>query len=122
MEDAWSACGPPAPSAPADDCHGMPSEHDACSSDDCGGETGAPCPSGAATCCSTWGPPTERVALSAPISLKHTLDVAEILEGFVVQEDRAPEVAHFPLARAPGDPTDREFAHSLSRRGPPAIS
>jgi hypothetical protein len=98
------------------------SSHDGCSSDGCGGEDDAPCTGCAPNCCRTWGPPTERLELPAPISLRHPLDIAEILDRFQPTQDRAPEVALFQLARPPSEPAGPEFATSLSRRGPPATS
>ena len=97
-------------------------QHDACSADGCGSEDEAPCTGCAPNCCRTWGPPSERLELPAPISLRHPLDIAAILDLFEPTEDRAPEVALFQLARPPGEPAGPELASSLSRRGPPAIS
>lgn len=98
-----------------------------CNPEDCAGEGGDEghqgCPSGAASCCSTWGPPTSRLALSPPVSLRLALPDAWLAAADAhTAEDRAAEVALFELARPPCHPTGVLLASPLSRRGPPALS
>ncbi len=85
------------------------------------GESG--CPSGASNCCSTWGPPMDRLSVAppslAPLSLADAwLSIDESRAG----EKRVSEVALLELARPPGSTTEALLAASLSRRGPPALA
>lgn len=98
----------------------------ACDPSTCGdegqGEGHSGCPSGATSCCSTWGPPMDRLSVSpptlAPVGLA---DTWLAIDESCATEKRASEVALFELARPPSDPTDALLAASLSRRGPPAL-
>ena len=97
---------------------------DACTSDGCSGEAEGSegeghCPSGAAMCCSTWAPPGAELSVPPPTSVRVGWTG---LATTVVDEDRAPEVALFRLARPPGPPPEVLLSSSLSRRGPPALS
>jgi hypothetical protein len=94
-----------------------------CTSDDCGGEVDTSCPTGAAECCSTWGPPSSRLLLPPPSALLLTLaDAWLVVADRHVVEERVLEVALFELARPPGFSADALLSSSLSRRGPPALS
>lgn len=85
------------------------------------GESG--CPSGASSCCSTWGLPMDRLFVSPP-SLDHLgLTGAWLaMNESRANEKRVSEVALFELARPPGSLTEALLAASLSRRGPPALT
>lgn len=101
-------------------------DHEAtCDPRECGGEgpDEAPaCPTGAASCCSTWGPPISRLVMGPP-----TPTVSAPLDGWLAPsvadgvETGAAEVAPDGLARPPGGSTTTLLAASLSRRGPPAV-
>ena len=94
-----------------------------CDPRECGGESkdgDHGCPSGASSCCSTWGPPSARLSVSPPESISFApSDLWMVVQSQSVEE-RAMEVAFWELARPPGHPTDAHLASSLSRRGPPA--
>ena len=98
--------------------------HSDCEGDEQSGQTGhSGCPSGASSCCSTWGPPCDRLSLAPPPSvLISGADVWLVADDLHAIEGRASEVALFELARPPGLPKDAFLASSLSRRGPPALS
>ena len=96
-----------------------------CDPSECGDdrESGSGCPNGALSCCSTWGPPIDRLSVSPPtFAPSGSADVWPAIEESHATENRIWEVALFELARAPSDPTDALLAASLSRRGPPALS
>ena len=101
-------------------------DHEAtCDPSQCGGENEDSehgCPSGASMCCSTWGPPTARLALVPPSSVFMSMADAwlVVLQGHAL-DVRAAEVALFELARPPGRPANSLLASTLSRRGPPAL-
>ena len=96
----------------------------ACDPRECGGEgeDGASgCPSGASSCCSTWGPPSARLSVSPPESISFApADLWMVVSQDQSAEERATEVAFCELARPPGHRSDANLASSLSRRGPPA--
>jgi hypothetical protein len=98
--------------------------HTDCEGEEQSGQTGhSGCPSGASSCCSTWGPPSDRLSLAPPPSvLMSDADVWLVADDLHAVEERASEVALFELARPPSLPTDTCLASSLSRRGPPALS
>jgi hypothetical protein len=86
-------------------------------------DNGSGCPSGAASCCSTWGPPSVRLSLTPPVSVPLFLaDLWLIADDIHALAERASEVALFELARPPGLSTDALLASSVSRRGPPALT
>jgi hypothetical protein len=95
-----------------------------CDPRECGGESedgDQGCPSGASSCCSTWGPPSARPSVSPPESISFApSDLCLVVSQNQSVEERAMEVAFCELARPPGHPTDAHLASSLSRRGPPA--
>ena len=99
-------------------------EHGTCTSEGCEGEgeDEGHCPSGAATCCSTWAPPTAPLSVPPPTSTRINLaDAWMIPATSLVLEDGAQEVALFKLDRPPGRPTEALLVSSQSRRGPPAL-
>lgn len=101
-------------------------DHEAtCDPSQCGGEREDGehgCPSGASMCCSTWGPPTARLAVVPPSSVYLSMaDAWLVVPQSHALDVRAAEVALFELARPPGNPTDALLASTLSRRGPPAL-
>lgn len=100
-------------------------KHGGCT-DECGGvpEDGENegCPTGAVSCCSTWGPPTSRISLALPTLLSPLLDAWDVVVGVSAEQERAAEVALFPLARPPGQFFSTLFTSSIPRRGPPASS
>ena len=101
-------------------------DHEAtCDPSNCGGqdESDQHCPSGAPNCCSTWGPPNDRLSVSPPASLSLALLDAWLAVPHVhAMEERAAEVALFQLARPPSELSEVVLAFSLSRRGPPALA
>lgn len=100
-------------------------EHSGCTGDcDTNSEDGQKegCPTGAASCCSTWGPPTTRISLALPALWTPLLDVGDVAVGLNVEQERAAEVALFQLDHPPRQFFSSLFISSIPRRGPPAIS
>lgn len=111
---------PPAGAAPVESA--APAAHATCDGG-CGepapaDEPGAAaCPSGAALCCSSWGPPSVRLSMTPPAALAFTPEPA-VESAPAADPGRGGEPAALERVRPPGDlPL---LATALSRRGPPA--
>lgn len=90
-------------------------DHEAtCDPRECGGEDDGDqhCPTGAPNCCSTWGPPIDRLSVSPPASISVALLDAWLAVPYVhALEERAAEVALFQLARPPSHPSEVLLAY-----------
>lgn len=119
--DESAANSPVATTAESDD-HATSCDPSSC--DGNGEEDGqSGCPSGAPSCCSTWGPPMDRLSVSPPsLGPSGLADAWFALDESRDDEKRVSEVALFELARPPGSTTEALLAASLSRRGPPAVT
>lgn len=103
-----------APEATKDRC-----THEGCSDE---GESDEGCPT--SLCCSTWAPPSSRLSLTPPTSVRVAPSDVWVVVMFsqVDDGDRAREVARSELARPPGMLSDPLIYSPRSRRGPPALS